>query len=83
VQEYMLIGSTHKAIEVYWREDSLWRQTQHREGDMVELKSLGVSFPFDEVYRRMPLETQQLKLQALRGKPRHASFTDPCSETDR
>ncbi len=55
VQEYVLIGSAYKAIEVYRRDGTSWRQDQYREGDMVELKSLGISFPFDEIYRRMPL----------------------------
>ena len=55
VQEYVLIGSEYQAIEVHRREGSLWRQYQYREGDMVELKSLGVHFPFDEVYRRKHL----------------------------
>ena len=55
VQEYVLIGSAYKAIEVHRRDGTSWRQDQYREGDMVELKSLGISFPFDEVYRRMPL----------------------------
>jgi Uma2 family endonuclease len=55
VQEYVLIGSEYKAIEVHRREGSFWRQYHYREGDLVELKSLGVSFSFDAVYRRMPL----------------------------
>jgi len=55
VQEYVLIGSAYKAIEVHRRDGTSWRQDQYREGDMVELKSLGISFPFDEIYRRMPL----------------------------
>lgn len=55
LREYVLIGSPYKAIEVHRRDGTSWRQEQYREGDMVEFKSLGVSFPFDEVYRRMPL----------------------------
>src|SRR5712692_2628197 len=55
VQEYVLIGSEYKAIEVHRREGNFWRQYHYREGDMVELTSIEVSFPFDEVYRRIPL----------------------------
>jgi Uma2 family endonuclease len=55
VQEYMLIGSEYKAIEVHRREGNFWRQYHYREGDLVELTSVGVSFPFDEVYRRIRL----------------------------
>jgi len=55
VQEYVLIGSEYKAIEVHRREGNFWRQYHNREGDLVELTSVGVSFPFDEVYRRIRL----------------------------
>ena len=54
LQEYMLISSQYKAIDVHRRENS-WIPYHYQEGDMVELKSLGVSFPFDEVYHRIPL----------------------------
>jgi len=50
VQEYMLVGSEKKVIELYRREGNSWRQYHYREGDQVELTSLGVRFPFDEVY---------------------------------
>jgi Uma2 family endonuclease len=55
VQEYVLIGSEYKAIEVHRRDGNFWRQYHYREGDLVELTSIGVSFPFDEVYRRIRL----------------------------
>lgn len=55
LQEYVLIGSEYKALEVHRRDGNFWRQYHYREGDLVELKSLGVSFPFDQVYRRIPL----------------------------
>jgi Uma2 family endonuclease len=55
VQEYMLVGSEYRSIEVHRREGSFWRQYHYREGDTVELKSLGVRFTFDEVYRRINL----------------------------
>jgi Uma2 family endonuclease len=55
LQEYVLIASEYKAIEVHWRDGNFWRQYHYREGDLVELRSLGISFPFDEVYRRVPL----------------------------
>jgi Uma2 family endonuclease len=55
VEEYVLIGSEHRAIEVHWRDGNFWRQYHYYEGDQVALKSLGISFPFDEVYRRIPM----------------------------
>jgi Uma2 family endonuclease len=55
VQEYVLVGSEYRAIEVHRREGNFWRQYHYREGDLVELKSIGVSFPFDALYRRIPM----------------------------
>ena len=50
IQEYVLIGSEYQAIEVHRREGTFWRQYHYRTGDLVELTSLGIRFPFDEVY---------------------------------
>ena len=50
-----ITGSEYKAIEVHRREGNFWRQYHYREGDLVVLKSIGVRFPFDAVYRRIPL----------------------------
>jgi Uma2 family endonuclease len=55
VQEYMLIGSEDSAIEVHRRQGHFWKEQHYYEGDLIELKSLGISFPFDEVYRRIRL----------------------------
>jgi Uma2 family endonuclease len=55
VQEYVLVGSEYQAIEVHRREGNFWRQYHYRAGDLVELKSIGVSFSFDALYRRIPM----------------------------
>lgn len=54
VQEYLLIGSEAQEIIVYRRESN-WRPYHYQSGDQAELTSIGVSFPFDAVYRRIPL----------------------------
>ena len=54
VQEYLLIGSEAQEIIVY-RLESNWRPYHYQSGDTVALPSIGVSFPFDAVYRRIPL----------------------------
>lgn len=54
VQEYLLIGSEVQEIIVYRRESN-WRPYHYQSGDLVELRSIGMSFPFDPVYRRIPL----------------------------
>ncbi len=53
LQEYVLVGSEYRAIEVYRREGNFWRQFHYLPGDVVELTSIGVSFPFDEVYEKI------------------------------
>ena len=54
LMEYVLIGSEAQEIIVYRRESN-WRAYHYRSGDLVELTSIGVSFPFDAVYRRIPM----------------------------
>ncbi|MGI9058822.1 MAG: Uma2 family endonuclease [Ktedonobacteraceae bacterium] len=54
VMEYMLVGSKFKEIIVFRRESN-WRPYYYRAGDVIELTSIAVSFPFDAVYRRIEL----------------------------
>jgi Uma2 family endonuclease len=54
VHEYLMVGSETQEISIYRRE-SQWRTYYYQSGDLVELRSIGVSFPFDAVYRRIPL----------------------------
>lgn len=54
LQEYLLVGSEEKEIVVY-RCENEWRPYHYNEGDMVELTSINVRFPFDAVYRRINL----------------------------
>jgi Uma2 family endonuclease len=55
VQEYVLISSEQQAVEVHRREGNFWRQYHYQSGDQVELTSIGVRFPFDALYRRIPM----------------------------
>jgi len=55
VQEYVLVGSEYFSIEVHRREGNFWRKYHYRSGDLVDLSSIGVSFPFDEVYNGIEL----------------------------
>lgn len=50
--EYVLIGSEIMEIIVYRRESN-WRPYHYQSGDLVKLTSIGVSFSFDAVYRRI------------------------------
>jgi len=44
-----------QAVEVHRREGTFWHQYQYQPGDRVELKSISVQFPFDALYRRIPM----------------------------
>lgn len=55
MQEYVLISSEYQAIEVHRREGNFWRQYHYRSGDQIELTSIGVRFPFDALYHRIPM----------------------------
>lgn len=54
LMEYLLVGSQVREIIIYQRENN-WIPYHYQPGDLVELKSIGVSFPFDAVYRRIAL----------------------------
>lgn len=51
VQEYLLVGSERKTIELYRRAGDFWQYYHFHEGDTIELTSISVSFAFDRVYR--------------------------------
>lgn len=55
IQEYMLISSQVQSVEVHRREGDFWHQEHYQRGDMVELKSIGILFSFDALYRRIPM----------------------------
>jgi Uma2 family endonuclease len=54
VQEYLLIGSERKEIIIHRRETD-WRPYHYRSGDLVELRSLGISIPFEDFYHKVKL----------------------------
>jgi Uma2 family endonuclease len=54
LMEYVLIGSEVQEIIVYRRESN-WRPYHYQSGDLVELTSISVRFPFEAVYRRIPM----------------------------
>ncbi len=54
LMEYVLIGSEVQELIVYRRESN-WRPYHYQSGDLVELTSIGVRFPFEAVYRRIPM----------------------------
>ncbi len=57
LQEYVLVSSRSIAIDLY-RKNSQdeWVITQYRAGDIIELRSINLSFPIEQVYRGIVFE---------------------------
>ncbi len=57
LQDYVLVSAKSIAIDLYHRNDSNeWVITNYRAGDIVELKSIALSFPIEQVYREIVFE---------------------------
>ena len=57
LQEYVLVSAKSISIDLY-RKNSAgeWVITQYRAGDTVELKSIDLTFPIEQVYRGIKFE---------------------------
>ncbi len=52
LQDYVLVSSRSIAIDIYHKNDTgEWVIVNYRAGDIVELKSVDLSFPIEQVYR--------------------------------
>ena len=52
LQDYVLISSQEIAIDLYRKnENGRWEIINYRAGDVVELQSVNLSFPIEQVYR--------------------------------
>jgi Uma2 family endonuclease len=51
IQEYVMISQDIQRVEVFTRKGTMWLYHFHKKGDIVELKSIGRSFPIDRLYR--------------------------------
>ncbi len=56
LQDYLLVNSTSIEMDLYHKNDAGdWMIINYKEGDIVELKSINLSFPLDRVYRGLVL----------------------------
>jgi Uma2 family endonuclease len=55
LQEYVLINSQQKLVEIYTRDGTSWTLRTFRAKDEVELTSLAIHFPIAALYRRTKL----------------------------
>jgi Uma2 family endonuclease len=54
LQDYVLVSSEEIAIDLYRKgSDGRWDIVNYRAGDLVELRSVNLSFPIEQVYRRI------------------------------
>ena len=56
LQDYLLISSARIEIDLYHKNDAgEWVITNYTKGDMVDLKSVDLQFPIEQVYRNLKL----------------------------
>jgi Uma2 family endonuclease len=56
LRDYLLVSSTAIEIDLYHKNDAgQWIITSYGEGDTIELKSINLSFPIEEVYQDLNL----------------------------
>jgi Uma2 family endonuclease len=57
LKEYVLIRQDSMLVEVFTRKERLWEYRIYREGDLIELKSFGLTFPIERLYRNVVLSS--------------------------
>jgi Uma2 family endonuclease len=56
LKDYLLVSSTRMEMDLYHKNDAgEWIIINYQEGDTVELKSINLSFPIEQVYRGLTL----------------------------
>jgi Uma2 family endonuclease len=56
LQDYLLVSSTTIEMDLYHKNDAgEWIIINYKEGDTIELKSINLSFPIEQVYRSLDL----------------------------
>lgn len=51
IQEYALISQDIMLVEIYTRKDQEWLYHRYESGENVELKSIGLIFPIERLYK--------------------------------
>jgi len=64
-QDYLLVTYTRIEIDLYHKKDTgEWLIINYQAGDTIELKSINLSFPIEQIYRNLDLtpESESTKL---------------------
>ena len=58
LQDYLLVSSTQIEMDLYHKKETgEWLILNYKKGDIVELKSINLSFPIEQVYRGLVLDS--------------------------
>ncbi|MBW4660580.1 MAG: Uma2 family endonuclease [Drouetiella hepatica Uher 2000/2452] len=61
LQDYLLVSSTRIEMDLYHKKDTgEWIILNYKAGDLIELKSINLSFPIEQVYRNLVLTPENL-----------------------
>jgi len=61
LQDYLLVSSTSIEMDLYHKNDAgEWIILNYKAGDIIELKSINLSFPIEQVYRGLVLTPEGL-----------------------
>ncbi|MFP5275439.1 Uma2 family endonuclease [Coleofasciculus sp.] len=56
LKDYLLVSSTRMEIDLYHKKDTgEWLIVNYQPGDTIELKSINLSFPIEQIYRNLNL----------------------------
>lgn len=62
LKDYLLVSSTAMEIDLYHKNNAgQWMIINYGEGDTIELKSINLSFPIEQIYRGLNLEPENGK----------------------
>jgi Uma2 family endonuclease len=55
LEEYVLVGSQKKMVEVYRRDGDTWVSRRYKPNTLIHLQSVDVSIPFEDIYEKTSL----------------------------
>ena len=59
LEEYILVGSQKKSVEIYHRKNNAWTRRIYKSGSLIHLQSIDVEIVFDDIYKKTSLDPQQ------------------------
>ncbi|MEQ9369308.1 MAG: Uma2 family endonuclease [Coleofasciculus chthonoplastes F3-SA18-01] len=66
LQDYLLVSSTRMEIDLYHKKETgEWLIINYQAGDTIELKSINLNFPIEQIYRNLDLNPETESTQLL------------------